>query len=154
MDGEFSSFLRVKLDLDEDFPKLEVVRKIKKDNAKYFGPYFGISPYEIINAVNYAYPIRTCNKKIKDNNKMKKGCLNYSLGLCSAPCMCKITKDEYARYIPKVIDFLNGKDDREALEFATASSCLKHSIEGDFNVVTVDEVMTVYNGDASGRIQR
>lgn len=105
------SYPYIKLDLDEDFPKLEVVRKIKKDNAKYFGPYFGISPYEIINAVNYAYPIRTCNKKIKDNNKMKKGCLNYSLGLCSAPCMCKITKEEYAKYIPKVIDFLNGKDE-------------------------------------------
>jgi len=38
--------------------------------------------------------------------------------------------------------------------FATALSCLKHSIEGDFNLVSIDEVMTVYNGDASGRIQR
>ena len=53
-----------------------------------------------------------------------------------------------------IYSLLNGKDDREALEFASAASCLKHSIEGDFNVVTVDEVMTVYNGDASGRIQR
>ncbi len=53
-----------------------------------------------------------------------------------------------------IYSFLNGKDDREALEFAAASSCLKHSIEGDFNIVSVDEVMTLYNGDASGRIQR
>ena len=105
------SYPYIKLDLDEDFPKLEVVRKVKKDKAKYFGPYFGINPTEIINAVNYAYPIRTCNKKIKDNNKMKKGCLNYSLGLCSAPCMCKITKEEYSKFIPKVCDFLYGKDE-------------------------------------------
>lgn len=105
------SYPYIKLDLGEDFPKLEVVRKIKRDKAKYFGPYFNISPSEIINAVNYAYPIRTCNKKIKDNNKMKKGCLNYSLGLCSAPCMCKITKSDYMKFIPKVIDFLNGKDE-------------------------------------------
>ncbi|EKV56505.1 sugar kinase [Brachyspira hampsonii] len=53
-----------------------------------------------------------------------------------------------------IYSLLNGKDDREALEFAAAASCLKHSIDGDFNIVTVDEVMTVYNGDASGRIQR
>ncbi|MCZ9894025.1 PfkB family carbohydrate kinase [Brachyspira hyodysenteriae] len=53
-----------------------------------------------------------------------------------------------------IYSLLNGKDDREALEFASAASCLKHSIDGDFNVVSVDEVMTVYNGDASGRIQR
>ena len=53
-----------------------------------------------------------------------------------------------------IYSFLNDKDDKEALEFATALSCLKHSIEGDFNLVSIDEVMTVYNGDASGRIQR
>ena len=43
---------------------------------------------------------------------------------------------------------------REALEFATAASCLKHSIEGDFNHVTVDEVKTLMGGDGSGRVQR
>ena len=53
-----------------------------------------------------------------------------------------------------IYSFINNKDDKEALEFATALSCLKHSIEGDFNLVSIDEVMTVYNGDASGRIQR
>ena len=103
------SYPYIKLDLGEDFPKLEVVRKIKRDKAKYFGPYFNISPSEIINAVNYAYPIRTCNKKIKDNNKMKKGCLNYSLGLCSDPCMCKITKSDYMKFIPKVIDCVGSR---------------------------------------------
>ena len=100
----------IKINLAEDFPKLEVVRKVKKDGAKYFGPYFNLNPNEIISAVNYAYPVRTCSKKIKDNNKMHKACLNYSLGLCSAPCMCKITKEEYRAILPKVCDFLSGKE--------------------------------------------
>lgn len=46
------------------------------------------------------------------------------------------------------------KDDRRALEFATAASCLKHSISGDFNRVTVAEVEALMGGDASGRVQR
>ncbi|MBQ3214466.1 MAG: excinuclease ABC subunit UvrC [Clostridia bacterium] len=104
------SYPYIKIDPTVDFPKLEVVRKVKKDNAKYFGPYFGLNAYDIVSAVNYAYPIRTCDKKIKANNKMRKGCLNYSLGLCSAPCMCRITKDDYAKLLPNVYDFLNGKD--------------------------------------------
>lgn len=104
------SYPYIKIDTSEDFPKLEVVRKIKKDNAKYFGPYFGLNAYDIVSAVNYAYPIRTCDKKIKANNKMHKGCLNYSLGLCSAPCMCKITKEDYSQMLPNIYDFLNGKD--------------------------------------------
>jgi 2-dehydro-3-deoxygluconokinase len=45
-------------------------------------------------------------------------------------------------------------DDRRALEFATAASCLKHSIPGDFNRVTVPEVEALMQGEASGRVQR
>lgn len=104
------SYPYIKVDTNSDFPKLEVVRKVKKDGARYFGPYFGINAYDVVSAVNYAYPIRTCDKKLKANNKMHKGCLNYSLGLCSAPCMCKITKEDYQLLLPKVYEFLNGKD--------------------------------------------
>lgn len=46
------------------------------------------------------------------------------------------------------------EDDQQALEFATAASCLKHSIPGDFNRVSVSEVMSLVGGDASGRVQR
>ena len=50
--------------------------------------------------------------------------------------------------------FLSGLGDEEALEFAVAASCLKHSIEGDQNHVTVDEVKALMAGDASGRVVR
>jgi len=43
---------------------------------------------------------------------------------------------------------------RETIEFAAAASCLKHSIHGDFNLVSLEEVKTLMQGDASGRIQR
>ena len=50
---------------------------------------------------------------------------------------------------------LNSYTDRQqALEFAVAASCLKHSIPGDFNRVTVPEVEKLMSGDASGRVQR
>lgn len=48
----------------------------------------------------------------------------------------------------------NGFDDQKTLEFATAASCLKHSIEGDYNLVSVQEVIALMNGDGSGRVQR
>lgn len=49
---------------------------------------------------------------------------------------------------------LNGFDSQKTIEFAVAASCLKHSIEGDFNMVSVSEVMNLAGGDASGRVQR
>ena len=45
-------------------------------------------------------------------------------------------------------------DRRAMLEFATAAGCLKHSIRGDFNLVTLDEVAALAGGDVSGRVQR
>ncbi|MDD2259794.1 MAG: sugar kinase [Bacilli bacterium] len=49
---------------------------------------------------------------------------------------------------------LNSKSDSEAIEFAVAASCLKHTIEGDFNYVSVEEVEKLLGGDGSGRVQR
>jgi 2-dehydro-3-deoxygluconokinase len=46
------------------------------------------------------------------------------------------------------------KDDQKALNFAVAASCLKHTIKGDFNLVTVEEVEKLMKGDASGRVSR
>ncbi len=48
----------------------------------------------------------------------------------------------------------SGMDNKSALEYAVAASCLKHSIEGDFNMMSKDEVLNLMNGDASGRVQR
>ena len=53
-----------------------------------------------------------------------------------------------------IYGFLNNLSDKESLEFATAASCLKHSIEGDFNLVSVDEVKNLASGNSSGRVQR
>ena len=49
---------------------------------------------------------------------------------------------------------LNGRNTQEAIEFAVAASALKHSVEGDYNMVTVSEVEKLAGGDASGRVQR
>jgi 2-dehydro-3-deoxygluconokinase len=49
---------------------------------------------------------------------------------------------------------MSGLPARQTLEFAAAAGCLKHSIEGDFNIVSVDEVEKLAGGDASGRVRR
>ena len=53
-----------------------------------------------------------------------------------------------------IYGLMNGYDNQKTIEFAVAASCLKHSIETDFNYVSVDEVATLMKGDGSGRVQR
>ena len=53
-----------------------------------------------------------------------------------------------------IYSLLNGFDPQKTIEFAVAASCLKHTIEGDYNMVGVQEVLNLAGGDASGRVQR
>lgn len=104
-DGKSYPYIRI--DLKQDFPRLDIVRKLKRDGAKYFGPYFaGVRPIELIKMLNIAYPLRMCKGNLPKRNRP---CINYDLGLCSAPCCQKIDKTTYHEYIKKAMDFLNGK---------------------------------------------
>lgn len=105
-------FPYIKVNLKDSFPKFEIVRKVKKDGAKYFGPYFaGIDAREILKTINIAFKIRTCNNKITDTSIAKRECLNYSLGLCNAPCTKKISREDYLNEVNRAINFLNGNDE-------------------------------------------
>ncbi|MBQ6171636.1 MAG: sugar kinase, partial [Clostridia bacterium] len=53
-----------------------------------------------------------------------------------------------------IYSMIKGKSSQDSVEFATAASCLKHSIEGDYNMVSVEEVEKLAGGDVSGRVQR
>ena len=105
-------FPYIKINIKDPYPRLEIVRKVKKDGAKYFGPYFaGLDAREIVKTINSAFKIRTCSLKITETSKAKRECLNYSMGLCSAPCTKRISPQEYRREIDKVVNFLNGNDE-------------------------------------------
>ena len=105
-------FPYIKINMKEPFPRLEIVRKVKKDGAKYFGPYLaGLDVREIVKTINAAFRLRTCKQKISETSKARRECLNYSLGLCSAPCTKRISREEYMLELNKVINFLNGNDE-------------------------------------------
>lgn len=105
------SYPYIRVNLNENFPRFTISRKIKRDGAKYFGPYMlGISVNEILDTLKYLYQIRPCESSL-NNKKAKKECLNYHLGLCLAPCAFKVSKDEYMQNVKKAIDFLSGNDD-------------------------------------------
>lgn len=104
------AFPYIKIDTKSDFPRVEIVRRIKNDGSKYFGPYIsGINIHDVVDIINYVFPIRKCKLNI-GKATVSRECLNYSLGLCSAPCTGKISKEDYSNIIGEVIDFLNGND--------------------------------------------
>ena len=99
----------IKIDLKQKYPTIEVTRKVKRDGARYFGPFFGgIRVWDIVSVIRSAYKMRTCPKKLQ---KKDRACLNYHIGLCHAPCMNYISEEEYGAIVRKVMSFLSGYDD-------------------------------------------
>lgn len=99
----------VRIDLKQEYPRLEVVRRIENDGAKYFGPYLGAtSVREVMDTVRKVFPLRTCKGDIKPDPK-KRPCLHHQLGHCHAPCTGGISSAEYREIVLQVIQFLSGK---------------------------------------------
>jgi len=98
------SYPYIKFTGNEEFPRVMMVYKQSKDNAKYYGPFPSyITVMEVINLLREIWPLRTCGKSMK-----KRACLNYHIGQCLAPCEGKISKEDYNSTAECVESFLNG----------------------------------------------
>lgn len=104
----------IKVTVNEDYPRVYKVRKIKKDGAKYFGPYTNITAVnDTLETIREIYPIRQCRIDIDRaiKNKMRP-CLNYHIKKCMGPCTGNVSKEEYKLMIDDVIMCLSGKEDK------------------------------------------
>ena len=102
------NFPYIKLWQKEEFPRLSITRKIVNDGSKYFGPYFaGVNAYELMEIANNAFGLKTCKQTFNKGGKAR-ACLNYELGLCCAPCINNVTKQEYKKRVEDCIRFFNG----------------------------------------------
>ena len=96
----------------EYFPKIFKTRKINKEYGRYFGPYTNAGALNaLLQLIKELFPLRTCNLNITPEgvrNGKYNCCLEYQIKNCSAPCIAKISKDEYSKYIDEVISILKG----------------------------------------------
>lgn len=100
----------IKVTINEDFPRIFKTRIVKKDGARYFGPFADVKAvYKTLNILKKIFPIRMCKKKIEQGKNNDRPCLNYHIKKCLGPCCGAISKEEYHRIVKEVILFLEGK---------------------------------------------
>ena len=93
----------------ETFPSILVTRAVRKDEAKYFGPYTdAYAARKSVKALRRIFPIRSCVRKMP---KLVRPCLNYQLKLCSGPCSGRIDPTIYAELVTGITKFLEGRQD-------------------------------------------
>lgn len=99
----------IKVTVNEDFPRILFSNQMKKDKAKYFGPYTSAGAVkDTIELLRKLYDIRSCNKSLPKEIGKDRPCLYYHIHQCKAPCQGYISKEEYGEQIKKAISFLNG----------------------------------------------
>lgn len=127
-DDKAYPFLRI--DMREKYPTIDLVRKLKNDGAKYFGPYMqSVNIRDIFDLIHTAFSVRDCKR---DLTKPSRPCLNYHLSRCLAPCSGNVSEQEYKAEMQKVIDFLRGND--RDVERILTEKMQKFSAEENFEV--------------------
>lgn len=113
------SYPFIKVTVDEAFPRILFARQMRKDKAKYYGPYTSAGAVkDSIELVRKLYKIRSCNRKLPKDIGKERPCLYHHIHQCDAPCQGYISQEEYRRQIDEAIGFLNGnfKDTIRSLE--------------------------------------
>ena len=100
-----------RIDLRQDYPRIEIVRRVKSDGAVYLGPYIvGPSVQEELRLVYDLFPLRHCKKNIAAMiARGERPCLLYHVGKCCAPCSGSVSREEYHALLKEAMRLLNGK---------------------------------------------
>ena len=99
----------IKVTVSEPYPRLLLTRQMKRDGAKYFGPFTSAGAVrDTIDLLQKLYHIRQCNKKLPKEQGIGRPCLYYQMKQCPAPCQNYISEEAYRESVQGVLDFLNG----------------------------------------------
>ena len=152
------AFPYLKIDLNEDWPRVEFTRRLEDDGAHYFGPFTSAkSVRQTMKGIRKIFPFRPCSKAITGTDS--RPCLQYHLHRCLGPCIGAVSREEYAEVMHQVILFLEGKQESvirglerkmreasEALEFEKAA-LIRDQIQAINNVIEEQRIHTTISGE-------
>ena len=105
-DDKTYPFLKI---TNEDYPQVLITRRVLKDGARYYGPYPSVNELRnSLELIRKIFPFRSCKQKVFTNDRP---CLNAHIQMCYAPCIGRISKEEYNEMIEQVALFFEGKQD-------------------------------------------
>ena len=103
------SYYNIRIDPSEPFPRFQLVRRPKKDGARYFGPYpSGGAAKETLRFLQTILPLRICRDR--ELKARRRPCLEYEIGRCAAPCVGRIGLSDYQHLVKDGIAFLEGRE--------------------------------------------
>ena len=99
----------IKVTVKEAYPRILFSRQMKKDKAKYYGPYTSAAAVkDTIELIRKIYKLRTCSRNLPKDTGKERPCLNYHIKQCDAPCQGYLSEEAYGEKVKQAMEFLNG----------------------------------------------
>jgi excinuclease ABC subunit C len=144
-------YLSLRLSLEHAFPRLELVRKPKKDGASYYGPYHSAtSARRTLNLVEKHFKLRTCSDR--EIAQRKRPCLEYQIQRCLAPCVLEIDRDLYAQQVRAVGLFLAGRHDELTRDLQERMKNASQNLEFELASIYRDQLSAVESARQAQRV--
>jgi len=152
------TFPYLKIDLNDDWPRVHITRRLEENGGRYFGPFASArSVRQTLKVIKGIFPFRSCSRIITGTDS--RACLDYYIHHCLAPCIGVASQEEYAEVIRQVILFLEGKQEvvvreleskmnkaAEALNFEQAA-WLRDQIQAINRVIEGQRIATKVRGE-------
>lgn len=139
----------IKVSMGEAFPRIYSTRRVKKDKARYFGPYTsGLAVKETIDLLHKLFKIRTCSRVLPRDIGKERPCLYYHIGQCDAPCAGFIDEAAYRAQTEQAVEFLSGKYEpvraylKNRMEQASEAMEYERAIEYRDLLKAIEEIAT------------
>ena len=137
------TFPYLKIDLNEEWPRVYVTRRFEQDGGRYFGPFSNArSVKQTLRILQNIFPLRICSKTI--TGKASRPCLEYHLGHCMAPCTGAVSREEYAQVINEVTFFLEGKQEKVVRELKARMDKTAESMDYEKAALLRDQIQAIH----------
>lgn len=136
-----------------EFPKIMECKRMDDDDAVYIGPY--ISNFSVKQAVEETlkiFKLPRCNKQFPRDYGKSRPCLNGFMGICSAPCAARITKQEYVNNVNDAVAFLKGGSQKAVKELTEEMNRLSENLEFEEAAKLRDRIKSIKNLDEKQKV--
>ena len=138
------TFPHLVIDVESDFPALRKYRGKRNDKSKYFGPFASVlAVNNVLDTVQKAFLLRSCQDYVFHNRE--RPCLQYQIKRCSAPCVGKISREDYHKLVREAVDFLDGKNTKIQEELSQKMQEASDNLEFEKAVVLRDRIRALTN---------
>lgn len=136
------SFPYLKIDVNEDWPRVCITRRVQKDGARYFGPFASArSVRSTLKLIKKIFPFRNCSKRI--DGKDRRPCLDYYIHRCLGPCVGTVDRGEYHDVIKQVILFLQGRQELVLAELTARMKAAAQQLQFEKAALLRDQIKAI-----------